>query len=112
MSIILIEGLKMNPALVGTLMGLPRLTDALTDPIMGYLSDRTRSGWGRRRPYIFFGALFSGILFALLWQLPEGQSENFYFWFFPDRVDSVLSGLHRFRNPLGGFGLRADTRLS
>ena len=82
MSIILVEGLKMNPALVGTLMGLPRLTDALTDPIMGYLSDRTRSRWGRRRPYIFIGALFSGIVFALLWQLPEGQSENFYFWFF------------------------------
>ena len=88
MSIILIEGLKMNPALVGTLMGLPRLTDALTDPIMGYLSDRTRSRWGRRRPYIFFGALFSGILFALLWQLPEGQSESFYFWFF--LIGSIL----------------------
>ena len=88
MSIILVEGLKMNPALVGTLMGLPRLTDALTDPIMGYLSDRTRSRWGRRRPYIFFGAIFSGILFAVLWQLPEGQSETFYFWFF--LIGSIL----------------------
>ena len=82
MAIILNLGLGMNPALVGLLGALPRLTDALTDPLMGYISDNTRSRWGRRRPYIFCGAIASGIIFALLWQLPEGQSESFYFWFF------------------------------
>lgn len=82
MAIVLNLGLGMNPALVGTLMALPRLTDALTDPVMGYISDRTRSRWGRRRPYIFAGALAAGLLFAVLWQLPPGHSERFYFWFF------------------------------
>jgi GPH family glycoside/pentoside/hexuronide:cation symporter len=82
MVIVLNLGLGMNPALVGLLGALPRLTDALTDPLMGYISDHTRSRWGRRRPYIFVGAIAAGLIFALLWQLPRGQSESFYFWFF------------------------------
>ena len=82
MMIILNLGLGMNPALVGLLGALPRLFDALTDPLMGYISDNTKSRWGRRRPYIFVGAIFVGIVFMLLWQLPRGQSEDFYFWFF------------------------------
>ena len=82
MVIVLNLGLGMNPALVGLLGALPRLTDALTDPLMGYISDNTRSRWGRRRPYIFIGAILSGVVFALLWQLPEGKSESFYFWYF------------------------------
>ena len=82
MIIVLNLGLGMSPALVGLLGALPRLTDAITDPLMGYISDNTRSKWGRRRPYIFFGAIAVGVVFALLWQLPRGQSESFYFWFF------------------------------
>lgn len=82
MLIVLNLGLGMNPALVGLLGALPRLTDALIDPVMGFISDRTRSRWGRRRPYIFAGAIASGITFALLWQLPSGRTETFYFvWF-------------------------------
>ena len=79
MIIVLNLGLGMNPALVGLLGALPRLTDAITDPLMGYISDQTRSRWGRRRPYIFVGAIAVGIIFALLWQLPAEKSESFYF---------------------------------
>ena len=82
MLIVLNLGLGMNPALVGLLGALPRLTDALTDPLMGYISDNTRSRYGRRRPYIFVGAIFVGIVFAVLWQLPEGKTESWYFWYF------------------------------
>ncbi|MEL7450011.1 MAG: MFS transporter, partial [Pseudomonadota bacterium] len=82
MVIVLNLGLGMNPALVGLVASLPRLTDAITDPLMGYISDNTRSRWGRRRPYIFFGAIAAGIIFALLWQLPAGKSESWYFWVF------------------------------
>lgn len=82
MLIVLNLGLGMNPAVVGLLGALPRLTDAITDPLMGYISDHTKSKWGRRRPYIFVGAILAGISFALLWQLPAQQSESFYFWFF------------------------------
>jgi len=82
MMIVLNLGLGMNPALVGLLGALPRLTDAMTDPVMGYISDNTRTRWGRRRPYIFVGAILAGLTFALLWHLPEGRSESFYFWYF------------------------------
>jgi len=82
MSIVLNVGLGINPALIGTLQAIPRLTDSLTDPIMGYISDNTRSRWGRRKPYIFAGAILVGLTYALMWQLREGYSEMFYFWYF------------------------------
>ena len=80
MSIVLNVGLGMNPALVGALQAIPRFTDALTDPVMGYVSDNTRSRFGRRRPYIFIGSILVGLIFALMWQLPAGYSEMFYFF--------------------------------
>jgi GPH family glycoside/pentoside/hexuronide:cation symporter len=82
MLIVLNLGLGMNPALVGLIAALPRLTDAIIDPVMGFVSDHTRSRWGRRRPYIFAGAITAGLVFALLWQVPQGKSETFYFWWF------------------------------
>ncbi|MCK6546305.1 MFS transporter [Myxococcota bacterium] len=82
MSIVLNVGLGMNPALVGTLQALPRIWDALTDPVMGFVSDNTRSRWGRRRPYVFSGAILVGLTFALMWQLQPGRTESFYFWVF------------------------------
>ncbi len=82
MMVVLNIGLGMDPVLVGLLGGLPRFFDAITDPIVGYISDRTRTRWGRRRPFIFFGAIAAAISFAMLWQFPAGQSEMFYFWYF------------------------------
>lgn len=82
MGIILNLGLGMNPALVGILGSVPRFVDALTDPVMGYVSDNTRSRFGRRRPYIFAGAILAGLMFVIMWQLYPGRSERFYFWLF------------------------------
>ncbi len=82
MQVILNLGLNMSPVLVGWLGAIPRFVDAMSDPVMGYISDNTRSKYGRRRPYIFFGAIASGIMFALMWQLYAGRSEMFYFWLF------------------------------
>lgn len=82
MLIVLNIGLGMNPALVGLLGMLPRLVDAITDPLMGYISDNTKSRWGRRRPYIFVGAIAVGLAYIFLWQLPRGESESYLFWYF------------------------------
>jgi GPH family glycoside/pentoside/hexuronide:cation symporter len=82
MVVILNLGLGMNPFLVGLIAAIPRAFDAISDPMIGYVSDNTHTRWGRRRPYILVGAILSGLVFALMWQLPEGRSESFYFWVF------------------------------
>ncbi len=82
MVVILNLGLGMDPFLVGLIAAIPRAFDAISDPMVGYISDNTRTRWGRRRPYIFIGAILAGLVFALMWQLPEGRTESFYFWVF------------------------------
>ncbi len=82
MVVILNLGLGMDPLLVGLLGSIPRIFDAVSDPMMGYISDNARTRWGRRRPFIFVGALIAGLIFALMWQLPAGHSQSFYFWNF------------------------------
>jgi glycoside/pentoside/hexuronide:cation symporter, GPH family len=82
MLIVLNLGLGMDPAWVGLVGAFPRLIDAIIDPVMGYISDHTKSRWGRRRPYIFIGAILSGLVYMGLWWIPRDQSEIFYLcWF-------------------------------
>jgi len=60
-----------SPGLAGALFMIARFWDAITDYMMGRISDQTKSKWGRRRPYIFFGAIPMGIFFSLLWIVPQ-----------------------------------------
>lgn len=64
-----------NPALLGLALAIPRFLDAITDPLMGNISDNFRSRWGRRRPFILFGAIAMSITYGLVWMVPEGWSE-------------------------------------
>ncbi len=82
LGIVLNLGVGLSPAKVGLLMSIPRFFDALTDPIMGYVSDNTSTKWGRRRPYIFAGAIIAGLFFILMWQIPTGFSKTEAFWYF------------------------------
>jgi GPH family glycoside/pentoside/hexuronide:cation symporter len=104
MMVILILGLKMDPVLVGFIGFAPRIFDALSDPVMGYISDNTHSRWGRRRPYIFVGAILSGIIFALMWQLPDGFSQTFYFWTFMAASILFFFAYTIFATPFVAFG--------
>lgn len=64
---------KISPAIAGTALLVSKLTwDMFNDPLFGYLSDRTRSRWGRRRPYMIFAAIPLGLSFWLLFSLPVG----------------------------------------
>ena len=80
--VVLNLGFGMSPILVGLLGSIPRFFDAITDPVMGYVSDNTKSRWGRRRPYIFVGVFLAALTFAAMWQIGEGYSHGFYFAFF------------------------------
>ncbi|MBK8492938.1 MAG: MFS transporter [Saprospirales bacterium] len=100
----LLTAFGMDPFLAGLLGGLPRIFDAITDPIMGFISDNTKSRFGRRRPYIFVGAILSGILFAVLWQLSPENSVNYNFWYFLIFSLVYLIGNTIFSTPLIALG--------
>jgi glycoside/pentoside/hexuronide:cation symporter, GPH family len=100
----LLTAFGMDPFLAGLLGGLPRFFDAITDPIMGYISDNTTSRFGRRKPYIFVGAILSGVLFAVLWQLSPDNSQNYNFWYFLIFSMVYLIGNTMFSTPLIGLG--------
>jgi GPH family glycoside/pentoside/hexuronide:cation symporter len=105
----LLTAFGMSPFLAGLLGGLPRIFDALTDPIMGFISDNTTSRWGRRRPYIFIGAILSGIFFVLLWQMDETNSQTYNFWYFLIMSMVFLVGNTMFATPLIGLGYEMTT---
>jgi GPH family glycoside/pentoside/hexuronide:cation symporter len=67
--------LGIDPGLAGTALLVGKLTwDAINDPVFGYLSDRTKSRWGRRKPYMLFGAIPFGLTIWLLFSLPPGMT--------------------------------------
>ncbi|MBC2603977.1 MFS transporter [Puniceicoccus vermicola] len=68
-----------SPVLLGWITALSRVYDAVSDPVMGSITDNTRSRWGRRRPYLALGGFLGGIFFASLWWAPQQQSDTFYF---------------------------------
>ena len=68
--------------------GVARVIDAVTDPIMGLLAERTRSRYGRMRPYILFGALPLGLITILCFWVPLCQAHLWQRWRVrADRVD-------------------------
>jgi len=102
--VILVLALKMDPFLAGLLAALPRLLDAIIDPIMGYISDNTRSRWGRRKPYIFVGSIIAGLTFMVMWQLYPENSMWFNFFYFLGLSMLFYIGYTIFAAPLIGLG--------
>jgi GPH family glycoside/pentoside/hexuronide:cation symporter len=81
-TVVLVEKLGFSGLLLGLTYFIPKFYDALFDLIMGYVSDNTKSKWGRRRQYVLMGAIILGISFALMWQLygENGVTYNFIFF--------------------------------
>jgi sugar (glycoside-pentoside-hexuronide) transporter len=67
-------------AAAGTIFLIARFWDAVNDPLMGYISDRTRSRWGKYRPYLLFGALPLAVLNTLLWVTPGFSVQGKFIW--------------------------------
>lgn len=80
--VVLVQNLGFPGWMWGIVYFLPRVLDAVTDPIMGFISDNTRSVWGRRRQYVFLGAIVMGVTFSVMWQLYGENSVTYNFTYF------------------------------
>jgi glycoside/pentoside/hexuronide:cation symporter, GPH family len=81
-TVVLVEKLGFSGLLLGLTYFVPKFYDAIFDLIMGYVSDNTKSKWGRRRQYVLAGAILLGFSFAFMWQLyaEDGVTYNFIYF--------------------------------
>lgn len=64
---------------LGVILIIPRLWDAVSDPIIGHFSDNVRTRWGRRRPFILVGGILVAVFFVLMWWIPKGDMVRVWF---------------------------------
>lgn len=76
-----VETLGISAAAMGTMLLLVRFSDAITDPIMGYLADRTNTRWGKFRPWLLWSAIPFALLFWVAFTIPEGLSDSGKLWY-------------------------------
>ena len=73
-TVFLTKALGMPPALAGSIPLIGKVWDAVTDPVMGNVTDRTRSRFGPKRFYLLIGSIISAITFILMWvPLPNAE---------------------------------------
>jgi len=80
--VVLVQDLGFPGWMWGILFFLPRVFDSITDPIMGFISDNTKSTWGRRRIYVLIGAVIMGLSFSIMWQLYRESGVDYNFIYF------------------------------
>ena len=80
--VVLVQDLGFPGWMWGVVSLAPRIFDSLTDPIMGFISDNTKSKWGRRRQYVFLGAITMGVSFVIMWQLFRENPIDYNFAYF------------------------------
>jgi len=80
--VVMVQDLGFPGWMWGMLFFLPRIFDSITDPVMGFISDNTRSVWGRRRQYVFIGAIIMGVAFIIMWQIYRENSIDYNFMYF------------------------------
>lgn len=73
--IFLTDVVRIRPALAGLIFLMGRIWDAITDPVMGVVTDRTRTRWGRRRPYFLAATVLVFVSYVLLWAPVKAAGE-------------------------------------
>ena len=68
--------LGVAPGLISTALGLKIFVDAVSDALFGWLSDNTRTRWGRRRPFLAVGSFLTAMVFPWLWRPPVSLGET------------------------------------
>lgn len=104
--------LGVAPWLIGVALFLNRVFDAISDPFFGWLSDNTRSRWGRRRPFILIGGVVAGLCLPLLLAVSPGWGTTHifgyevsnYFWFMVGSSALFLPIMSAFNLPWNSLG--------
>ncbi len=107
--VVLVQDLGFPGWMWGILFFLPRVFDSITDPIMGFISDNTKSRWGRRRQYVFIGAIIMGIAFIIMWQLYRENGVDYNFTYFLLWSFLFYLGLTIFSVPYVAMGYEMST---
>jgi len=74
-AIFLTDVVGLRPGVAALAIFIGRSWDYINDPLIGHLSDRTRTRWGRRRPFLLFGALPFALAYILMWVRPPFESQ-------------------------------------
>lgn len=77
----LLDVARIHPASVSIIILISNLWEAVSDPIIGSLSDRTRTRWGRRRPWLLFGAVPFGLAFLAQWIVPPFDDSGLFVYY-------------------------------
>lgn len=102
--VVLVQDLGFPGWMWGLLFFLPRFYDSVIDLIMGFVTDNTRSKWGRRRHYVFIGAIILGVSFIAMWQLHRENSLEYNFTYFLIWSFIFYTGLTIFSIPYVAMG--------
>lgn len=68
---VVVYGLGLSPAINSVMIMIYRIVDAITDPIVGWLSDNTRTRFGRRRPFMLMGCILMALIMPFVWRFNE-----------------------------------------
>lgn len=102
--VVLVNGFGFPVWMVAILTFAPRILDFIIDPIMGFITDNTRSRWGKRRHYVFIGAIILGISFLFMWQIHRENGIVFNFFYFLFFKLCLYVGLTVFSIPFVAMG--------
>ena len=80
--IFLTDVAEMSPGTAGSVLAVGKIWDAVNDPLVGMLSDRTQTRWGRRYPWIFLTAIPFGLSYCFIWIVPSFSLSWMAFWYY------------------------------
>ena len=100
------KSLGLDPTWAGLAMSLSVFWEAVTEPVMGHISDNTRSRWGRRHPYMLTGGLLMALCSYLIWAVPPSfrDSQMSVFWYLVAMNLLLRTGLTMFFIPYLALG--------